>query len=170
MTSLPKKITAPLILLAALGGCTAFYEGPRFLWGAGVKRNASEMGLVCLGASGLGNIINPITWFLTPPDSYWFARANLATERNHSKGIWIVLLDIISYGKDPLTFVVLIDVKTERRALLGDFHATDSPKEILKSLDSPDWKNLDDIVHDVWTSNAIDWIKNGKPETANYCD
>jgi len=169
MTSLLKKIPTPLILLAILGGCTTVTEGPKFLWGSNVERQASEMGRVCLGKSDLAHIANPITWFLTPPDSYWFAKSDQVQEHKYLNDVWVVQSYGVNLEEGQWASLSLIDVNKERWAYLGDLE-TDSKREITKRFDNPDWDNLKDLKNDVWIGNAIDWIKNGKPSSANYCN
>lgn len=169
MTSLLKKVPTPLILVAVLGGCTAITEGPKFLWGANVEQRASEMGRVCLGKSRLGHIANPITWFLTPPHAYWFANSDKVGEQKYSKGIWIVQSYGVNREKGQWATLSMIDVNKERWAYLGDVES-DSEKKVADNFDKPDWKNIKDLKYDAWISNAMDWIRNGKPSSANYCE
>jgi hypothetical protein len=169
MTYLLKRILAPLVLLAVIGGCTVVTEGPKFLWGVNVKRRAIEMGRVCLGASGLGHIANPITWFIAPPNSYWFTKADQVSEHNYLKGIWVVQSYRVNIEEGQRASLSLIDTKRERWAYLGDAEE-DSKQEISRKFDDPEWQNLKDLKNDVWIGNAIDWIRNSKPKDADYCD
>lgn len=169
MTSLLKKIPVPLILLAILGGWTVVNEGPKFLWGANVERHSSDMGRICLGATTLGHIANPITWFLAPPDSYFYVAPRQVSEYQDQKGIWLVQLYRVRWREGQTASAYVFDVNREAVAYLGDAEM-DSPQEIAEEFENPDWSALRDLGNNVWAKNAIDWIQNGKSSTADYCD
>ena len=121
------------------------------------------MGRVCLGESGLGHIANPITWFLTPPHSYWFAKSDQVQEHKYLNDVWVVQSYGVNLEEGQWASLSLIDVNKERWAYLGDEQIA---KEITKRFDNPDWDNLKDLKNDVWIGNAIDWIKkNQVPQT-----
>lgn len=138
------------------------------MWGANVERRASEMGRICLGASGLGHIANPITWFLTPPDSYWFVKADQVREHNNLRGIWIVQSYRVNFDDGQSASLSLIDPIKGRWAYLGDVEA-DSKQKITQNFDTPDWTSIKELPKDVWIRNAIDWINAGKPRETSYC-
>jgi len=169
MASLFKKLRISLLLIAILGGCTVISDGPKFIWGSNVRRKASEMGRVCLGKMEMGHIANPITWFITPPVSYWLAKPKHVNEHNHYKDIWLVQSTNVDFDEGQTFTFSVIDVNKERWAYLGD-PETDKKEDVEKAFDKPDWRNLKDMKHDVWIANTIDWIKKGKPKSANYCD
>lgn len=160
-----KLVLTPLALVGILSGCTVLTEGPKFLWAYNAGRKARDLGWVCLGKSEVGQLINPITWFIKVPNTFIFASPRQTVRQKHMKDIWVIQTYRADLEDGQWVSLSLLDVNKKRWAYLGDPEA-DTKTEIEKKFDNPEWEN----VSDTWITNAIDWINKGQPKSANYCD
>lgn len=164
-----KSLLTPITILAILGGCTAVTEGPKFLWGANAQRKAKELGWVCLGQTKVGQLINPLTWFVTGPNTYWFAKPAQVKTQKYLRDVWVVQTYRVNHEDGQTVGLSLLDTDNERWAYLGD-PETDQKSELTRNFDNPKWEDAKTLKDHAWFKNAMDWIKNGKPSKASYCD
>jgi len=164
-----KSLLTPLALVGILGGCTVLTEGPKFLWAQNADRKARELNWVCLGKSEVGQLVNPITWFITGPNTFWFANPRQVGKQNYMENTWVIQTYRADIEDGQWVSLSLLDTSKKRWAYLGD-PETDDKRKVEENFDNPEWKNVADLKNDAWIANAIDWINNGKPISANYCD
>ena len=158
-----KQLSGAIILLLALGGCTALTEGPKLIWGQNVIKRAESLNWICVGTNHLGELINPITWFWTPPITYIFVQQENARTISGSSSDWLVQEDRIEFGKGSSTFYVRHDTANSKIAYIGDESTPET--EIKERMGSPKWEE----PKTAWTKNTLEWLKQGKPKNSRYC-
>jgi hypothetical protein len=159
-----QQISVTLIALLILGGCTALQAGPKFIWSSNVLRKADNMNWICVGTMRVGDIVNPVTWFWTPPARHYFVKQDNARLRPGSTSEWFVQENMIDYEEEQTTYYLLYDTVSDKTAYI----ASDATNEadIQKNMSNPDWKTPDSE----WSKNTLRWLKDGKPLNPGYCN
>jgi hypothetical protein len=158
-----EQITGTLVALLILGGCTAFQAGPKLIWSANVMKKADSMNWICVGTMRVGELINPITWFWTPPHRHFFVKQDNAELLPGSSTDWLVRQNMIDYEEKQATYYILYDTTSNKTAYIASDATSDADAK--KNLSSPEWKD----PNDEWSRNTLRWLKDGKPVGAKYC-
>ena len=112
----------------------------------------------------VGDIVNPVTWFWTPPARHYFIKQDNARLRPGSTSEWFVQENMIDYEEEQTTYHLLYDTVSDKTAYI----ASDATNEadIQKNMSNPDWKTPDSE----WSKNTLRWLKDGKPLNPGYCN
>jgi hypothetical protein len=158
-----EQVTGILIALLVLGGYTAFQEGPKLIWSTNVMKKAQSTNWTCVGTMRVGDLVNPVTWFWTPPARHYFVQQDKAQLRPGSNSEWFVQENMYDYEEGRISYYILYDTVSDKTAYI----ASDATNEIdiQKNMSNPDWKSPETEFH----KNTLRWLKDGKPLNTNYC-
>jgi hypothetical protein len=158
-----ERVTGTLIGILILGGCTALQAGPKFIWSSNILKKADGMDWICVGTMRVGELVNPVTWFWTPPARHYFVKQDNAGLLPGSTSDWLVIENMIDIDEDQTTYYLLYDTVSNKTAYVGS--GTSNDADIKKNIGSPDWKDPDTE----WSRNTLRWLKDGKPLNPRYC-
>jgi hypothetical protein len=159
-----EQLTGTMILLLILGGCTVLQSGPKFAWSAYVLNKAQGVNWICIGTMRVGELVNPVTWFWTPPISHYFVQSNDAKLVNNSTTDWLVQTVVKSFDEKQMTYLERFDTATNKTAYIGTSATFED--NLKTKMRNPDWKEPETE----WDKNTLQWLKDGKPQNSNYCN
>jgi hypothetical protein len=152
-----------LIIVLFFGGCTAFQAGPKLMWSSNVLAKADGMNWICVGTMRVGELINPVTWFWTPPARHYFVQQDKAQSVAGSTSDWLVQQNMIDHEEGQITYYLLYDTVSNKTAYIGSDATSDV--DIQMNISRPDWKDPETE----WSRNTLRWLKDGKPPSSNFC-
>lgn len=158
-----EQIHGALILLSILSGCTAIQEGPKFIWSSNLLKKADSVNWICVGTMRVGELINPVTWFWTPPVSHVFVKQDKAQLQPDSDSEWVVVQNTIDYNEGQTVAFILYDTVSNKTAYIASDDTSETDFQM--NMRNPDWKNPETE----WSRNTLRWLKDGKPLNASFC-
>ena len=168
-----KRVLIALAAWLVLLGFVRKSQNDNFLKEA--RKIGEEMNLVCMGYhESFIEIGNPFSW-ITRRSKYHLidpsrvAKIPIYLDSNK----YLIQVNYLSYKgvSDSHASIWIIDTKRESVALLGNLDEMERMSEEEISSLKPNFRGIKFWGQDnSWMMNIFDWLKDGTPKSADYCD
>lgn len=144
-------------------GALHFKRDPNLFGVLMFLKKADSMNWTCVGTMRVGELINPVTWFWTPPARHYFVKQDKAQLLPGTTSDWLVQENMIDFEEEQTTYYMLYDTTSNKTAYVGSDASNEM--DVQKNMSRPDWKDPDTE----WSRNTLRWLKDGKPLSSNFC-
>ena len=170
-----KRVLIALAAWLVLLGFVRKSQNDNFLKEA--RKIGEEMNLVCMGYhESIIELGNPFSWITRRSKYHLIDPSRVATIPIPKIPVlasnkYLIQVNYLSYKSDSHASIWIIDSNREYVALLGNLDEIERMSEEEISSLKPNFRGIKFWGQDnSWMMNIFDWLKDGMPKSADYCD